>query len=152
MKHTLPGLKMTRPVSIFLLRQASIFLCGADTLGTDMTLQRTEPTLFLPTPTQERKSLDFAFYVSEHRISSSSTQFMVRCCLDMACLVCGWARRGKQETKTLCSSYWYTKSSLTVSSPGCAYLEEAIWLMPCKYSVKTVCSAKLETCTPARER
>jgi hypothetical protein len=61
---------------------------------------------------------------------------MVRCCLDMACLVCGWARRGKQETKTLCSSYWYTKSSLTVSSPGCAYLEEAIWLMPCKYSVK----------------
>jgi hypothetical protein len=149
MKHTLPGLKMTRPVSIFLLRQASIFLCGADTLGTDMTLQRNPNRLcFFPhLPKSESPWILLCFgtcyFLFFDPIHGS---LLSRHGLSSLWLGQAWQAR---DQNTL---FVHRTSSLTVSSSGCAYLEEAIWLMPCKHSLKTVCSARLETCKPAGER
>ena len=139
----LPGLKMTRLVSIFLLRQASIFLCGADTLGTDMTLQRG----FVSSHTYPRAKVP-GFCV----LCSGTYYFLFFDPIHGSML----SRHGQawqaRDQNTLFFLLVHRTSSLTVSSSGCAYLEEAIWLIPCKHSVKTVCSARLETCKPARER
>jgi hypothetical protein len=83
---------------------------GANTVETDVAPQRNLPserTSFLPIPTQERKPLDFAFYVSEHVISSSSTQFTVTRRPDKARPVYDRVRcgtRNRQETQTSCPS------------------------------------------------
>lgn len=107
MKHALLGFKTTRPVSMFLLRQASICMRSRRLMWPHRGTSLPNELRFFPY-LLKRKSLDFAFYVVlEHIISSSLTQFMITCCLDKACPVCDRVRcgtRNRQETQTSCPS------------------------------------------------